>query len=853
MVRAYAHEQFARLILKCYEELELMSEYVLLESEVRVTDLEDECSEFSLGMFGSTVQDMVPSQAAEDTASTKDRTLRSSGAYSSGLKLGTDSYAVPSTTEVGGLIDDAASSEIHDSLDMCKISSTSPQVMRAVADPISSKLAAIHHVSQAIKSLRWKRQLQNTQGDLVDHGNRIRERSSNFSVCGCGDASCIEVCDIREWLPKSKMDQKMWNLILLLGESYLALGEAYKDAGEFNRALKVVELSCLVYGSMPQHLEDTRFISSMVSSLSYQSKVKNEKKKMDLTIDVAEGLGFNFFEGYSTEQFSPTYLFWAKAWSLVGDVYVEYHRTRGTGNPVQAERKTSGSELRMSNEVVREVTRLKKKLGQYKQNCSSCSLINCSCQSDRASSGNSASSSSRGSTPYNRKLNKKLNTRNSLHSLVGQTFDENSSRKIVSADKPNDGLPQNDSEREAHATSVKEYELRESSATFDVVDIKDIEKTHRTGSVDEACSNSSSKVASELRSGGIFKFLESPKSANVENNLSAAIDCYGEARKAIGAFPSGSAELHSILKKMGWVCNELGRHRLENKDLAAAEIAFADAIKAFKEVSDHTNIILINCNLGHGRRALAEELVTKMDDLKMHDVLQTAYKQAMKAAKLEYFESLSYYGAAKIELSSASDVPDYLTLHNEVYTQFAHTHLRLGMLLAREATSDGIDSGHFDEFSSKGTNKERRKHELSASEAFRVALSTYEALGNLRKQEAAYAHYQLACYHRNTCLKFLDFDKKQVKFSNYETSRQKAKWYASLADKHWQKSIDFYGPKTHSVMYLNILMEQSVLSWSLSNSLHSNMVCSLNSLVLHHVKVDNVNFCMGQVVAVLSM
>ena len=843
MVRAYAHEQFARLILKCYEELELTLESFLLESEVTVTNLADECSDFFLGKFGSTVQDVVPSQAAEDTTSTKDRSFHSSEADSSGLKLETDSYAVSSATEVEGLIDDAASSEIDDNLDMCKISSNFPHLLRAVADPISSKLAAIHHVSQAIESLRRKRHLQNTQGGLVDHGNRIRERSSNFSVCGCGDANCIEVCDIREWLPKSKMDQKMWNLVLLLGESYLALGEAYKDDAQFDRALKVVEVACLVYGSMPQHLEDTSFVSSMVSSSSYQSKVKNEEKKMNLTIDVAEGLGSNFFfEGYSTEQFSPIYLFWATAGSLVGDVYVEYHRTRGKGNPVQAERKTSGSEMRMSNEVVREVTRLKKKLGQYKQNCSSCSLINCSCRSDRASSGNSACSSSGGSTPYSRKLNRKLNTRNSLHSLVGQTFDDNSSRKIASADKPNVGHPKNDSEREAHTTLVKKYKLRESSATSNVVGLKDIKKTHMTGSVDEACSDSSCKVPSESRSGGIFKFLESPKSADVENNLSAAIHCYDAARKAIGSFPTGSAELYSILKKLGWVCNELGRHRLENGDLASAEIAFADAIKAFKEVSDHANIILINCNLGHGRRALAEELVTKMDDLNRHDVLQTAYKQALETAKLEYFESLRYYGAAKIELSSASDVPDYLVLHNEVYTQYAHTHLRLGMLLTREATSDGIDSRHFDEFSSKGTNKERRKHEMSASEAFWEALSTYESLGNLRKQEAAYAHYQLACYHRDTCLKFLDYDKKQIKLSNYETSRQKAKWYASLADKHWQKSIDFYGPKTHTVMYLNILMEQSALSWSLSISLHSNTVCSLNSLVLHHVRLDTVNF-----------
>ncbi|ONK56220.1 uncharacterized protein A4U43_C10F5360 [Asparagus officinalis] len=829
VVRAYAHEQFARLILKCYEELELTSESFLLESEVTVTDLEDGSSEFSLEMFGSTVQDIVPSQAVEDTPSIKDRSiLQSSGPNSSASTMETDQQtdAVFSATEVAGLMDDPASSVKHDSLDMYKISSASPNLTRAVADPISSKFAAIHHVSQAIKSLRWKRQLQNTQGDLVDRGNKSRDRS-NLSVCGCGDANCIEVCDIREWLPKSKMDQKMWNLVLLLGESYLALGEAYKDDGQLHQALKVVKLACLVYGSMPQHLEDTQFISSMVNTSSNLLKAKNQKEKTDWVIDFAEPL-----EAYSTDQFSTTYLFWAKAWSLVGDVYVECHLSRNKGNQLQDQRKTSGSELRMSNEVVREVARLRKKLGQYEQNCSSCSLINCSCQSDRASSGNSASSSSRDSPSYSRKQNRKSSKRNSLHSPVGKTCDGNSSHKIVREDRQNIENLQDMRDGDTYATPVKECELRESSATADAVGHQDFKRTQTSALIDESNSESGSKVASGLKCGGIFTFLESPKLVGVENNLSAATVCYSEARKAISEFPTGAAELHSILKKMGWVCNELGRHRLENRDLGGAEIAFADAIKAFKEVSDHTNIILINCNLGHGRRALAEELVSKIDELKRHDVLPAAYKQDMKTAKLEYFESLRYYEAAKIELSSANDVPDYLSLHNEVHTQFANTYLRLGMLLAREASSDdSIDLGHSDELYKRGKNMERRKKVMSASDAFREALATYESLGNLRKQEVAFAHYHLACYHRDACLKFLDLDRKQVTLSNYETERQKAKWYASLADKHWQRSIDFYGPKTHHVMYLTILMEQSSLSWNLSRSLHSNMM--LEAALLH--------------------
>ncbi|KAJ6798401.1 Uncharacterized protein M6B38_211770 [Iris pallida] len=846
VVRAYAHEQFARLILKCYEELELTSESFLLGSEVTVTDLEDESSEFSLGMFTSTAQDMVPSQAAENVTSTKDGSvIPSSGLETSGLKLEADSCTMSSSTEVIDLTEVNSNSKTHDSLDMCQISENSTHVVRTVTDPVSSKLAAIHHVSQAIKSLRFKRQLQNAQGDMVDQGYMIHNRSSNsYSLCACGDPDCIEVCDIRQWLPKSKLDHKMWNLVLLLGESYLALGEAYKEDQQLDRALKVVELACLVYGSMPQHLEDARFISSMVSGSSSQLNV-NDGMEVDVSIDDAKDLGPDIFEGFSTNQFSPAYLFWAKAWSLVGDVYVEYHRSRGKENPVQAERKASGSELRMSNEVVREVKRLKKKLGQYNPNCSSCSLINCSCQSDRISSNNSASSSTGVASPsYSRKQSRKLNMKKSYHSMSEQPFDVNCSSKLRSASSDeverlqnstkvdtNVGLADkfNGKSAAANIVHVAASSLEESPAAADNVAKEDVMKADTTGFSRDAASFEPS-TKSESRCGGIFKYLESSKSANAESNLSAAIACYDEARKAFGVSSFGSEELHSVVKKKGWVCNELGRYRLEMGNLPAAEIAFADAIKAFKEVSDHTNIILINCNLGHGRRAIAEELVTKMSELKMHDILQNAYKQARKTAKLEYFESLRYYRAAMTELASAGDVPDSLLL--EVHTQFAHTYLKLGMLLAGESIpSEGNERIYSQHFYSDGKPKDLRKPDISASDAFREALSTYESLGDVRKQEAAFAHFQLACYHRDTCLKFLDLDQKQVNLSNNENNRQKAKWYASLAEKHWQKSIAFYGPKTHPAMHLNILMELSTISLSLWNTFHSNTM--LEAALLH--------------------
>jgi hypothetical protein len=90
---------------------------------------------------------------------------------------------------------------------------------------------------------------------------------------------------------------------------------------------------------------------------------------------------------------------------LVGDVYAEYHRLNGHQEQVIQKQK-SHAEVRMSNEVAMEVKCLKRKLGKDKQNCGTCSLINYSCRSDRASSGSNASSSSpEASIVYGRKKN----------------------------------------------------------------------------------------------------------------------------------------------------------------------------------------------------------------------------------------------------------------------------------------------------------------------------------------------------------------------------------------------------------------------------------------------------------------
>lgn len=698
-----------------------------------------------------------------------------------------------------------------------EMSATSAPVVQTVVDPFSSKLAAIHHVSQAIKSLRWKRHLQSTQAELDCHGKTQHSPplSMNFSVCACGDADCIEICDIREWLPTSKLDDKLWKLVLLLGESYLALGQAYKDDGQLQPALKVVKLACLVYGSMPQHLEDTRFVSSMVCS-----SISNVKVKRKGISDAAKGNSELDAAYFTSEQLSSTYLFWAKAWTLVGDVYVEFHMIKGKEISIQTERKPFTRELKMSSDVLKEVKRLNKKLGQSKQNCSSCSLVNCSCQSDRASSGNSASSS-RGDTRalgYGRKQSKKANCKSIPIYHCGKSEADHGHNKGDYGTSSESGyLKQNRSDTTEEATDM---------ATGDAVEATT--EMHNTVSKLAETEPGETKV----KSGGIFKYLQGPLTADVEYNLSASLSCYEAAIKALGGDPTHSAELQSVVKKKGWVCNEMGRMMLERKELHKAELAFAEAVKAFKEVSDHTNIILINCNLGHGRRNLAEEMVSKIETLKLHAIFHNAYNQAFETAKLEYAESLKYYGAAKTELIAVGEQSGSVSssLSNEVYTQLANTYLRLGMLLARENTAANVyENGFLDDCTVPGlirAKKELRKHEISANDAIREAVSVYESLGELRKQESAYAYFQLACYQRDCCLKFLEPDHKKSNMSKGESSGiHRVKQYASLAERNWQKSIDFYGPRTHPMMYLSILIERSALSLSLSSSFQLNAVC----------------------------
>ncbi|XP_059630898.1 uncharacterized protein LOC132273833 isoform X2 [Cornus florida] len=850
VVRASAHEQFARLLLTYDEEFDLSSEALPVETEVTVVYAEEE----SLDLFNS-ISEPIPHEIVcypvgdYKTDPTKDTETFDDPGSEFPMKMTMDATISASRTLIESGESDLGDPVIkqssgNDSFAVCNTSTAAACTVQSVADPISSKLAAVHHVSQAIKSLRWKRQLQSTKPEL-ENGSRTQDKppsSMDFSVCACGDADCIEVCDIREWLPTSKLDDKLWKLVLLLGESYLALGQAYTDDGQLHQALKVVELACLVYGSMPQHLEDTRFISSMIYSLPSQTEINGRSDKTKSFGGDASKVGFSSDDDCLTyERFSSTYLFWAKAWTLVGDVYVEFHMIKSKDIAIQADRKPVTRELRMSSEVLKEVKRLKKKLGQSNQNCNSCSLVNCSCQSDRASSGSSASSSTGDSRPlgYGRKQSKRSYVKSSPYSLLGNPEDDSIHDKVENGTSSDSGYLKHDQSGDTLIGTSNIVTNGPGENTLDAGVSKRVKGTVEVRSAAAAQSDSASRETTKVKNGGIFKYLGGPLIGGAEYNLSAALSCYEEARKALGGDPHGSAELHSVAKKEGWVCNELGRKRLERKQLDKAELAFADAIKSFKKVSDHTNIILINCNLGHGRRALAEEMVSKTESLRKHAIFSNAYNQALETAKLEYGKSLRYYGAAKTELNAIAEEenPVSSSLRNEVYTQFAHTYLRLGMLLAREDTILEVNgSGAWEDSTSpsiRRAKKEFSKHEISANDAIREALSLYESLGELRRQEAAYAYFQLACYQRDCCLKFLESDKKKSNLSKGETIiLQRVKQYALLAERNWQKSIDFYGPKTHPIMYLTILIERSALSLNLSSSFHSN---SMLESALNHL------------------
>ncbi|KAG8378408.1 hypothetical protein BUALT_Bualt08G0134300 [Buddleja alternifolia] len=616
VVRALAHEQYARLLLTHNEDVEWTSAVLPVESEVTIADAEEESFEFISGLSASSVQDIVypPIVAIEE--------LEKAGCQqnfeqenSADTSFGQDI----SSPEMTGVVPDkaVANENLSNAGDndflVCNLPKNSDHVVQTVLDPISSKLAAIHHVSQAIKSLRWTRKLQTTSPEM-NLESEIRDdlpSSMNFSVCTCGDPDCIEVCDIREWLPTSKIDDKLWKLVLLLGESYLALGQAYKDDGQLYQALKVVELACLVYGSMPQ---DTRFISSMVCSSLAQVEINDRSEKANSSPGA---------DTFSFDGLSSNYLFWAKAWTLVGDVFVELYLMKGQEVSRQTERKDK--DLKMSSEVLKEVERLKKKMEQFNQNCSSCSLINCSCQSDRASSGSSASSSSRDahSSSYGRKQSKKSYGRNSLHSRAGD-YDHDVSQKL---DPKKDDAG---SKEDIHSETTSKGKTAE-----------------KNGEARKAMSGlpaRSEELQSVLKKKGwVTVWLKkSALSFSLSSYLHSTTPYYGTTILILFRIKLGSFENFIDIKKLSISFFQLLHHYNLGKKLGQYVCAFGDGVVPFILEFLSTNTELICHFLMCGNHGLTFQKVQRILWLCVHDNAFLELKQGLRRADIDNNGSIDY-------------------------------------------------------------------------------------------------------------------------------------------------------------------------------------------------------------------
>ncbi|GLJ16307.1 hypothetical protein SUGI_0275050 [Cryptomeria japonica] len=868
MVRACAHEQVARLILKCYEELGSTMDIFLLESKSSVVDVEKMSSlELSSASSEPIIQEhssanmreagMLAFNSSYNASENVHETFSQASEPNISLEAGSDFNAteIRDLEPLGRSVTITPFSNNEDNLTVCQIGEASPQLYETVTDPISAKLAAVHHVSQAIKSLRWQRQLQGTELKVTEdyNGSGRSPHVQQLPICVCGDIDCIEVCDLREWLAGSRIDRKLWQLVLLLGESYLSLGQAYKDDGQLHRALKVGEMGCSLYGSMPSSLEEVEHASigkKSSSELSNQDQVKTSKT-IDPLCDGGQEVYKNNENNTAYGPFPCKGLFWGQAWILIGDIYVEYQRLLGEKLPDDCQEKDSRDELKMASEVMKEVKRLKKKLAQSKRNCNFCSLTDCSCQSDRVSSGNSASSSSSDgwSVTHNRKESKKANSKHALSSNLESS--ESDSDQCISGSANGGSSERSDSKKSRIAVQGPDDgcygSTNEKERTRGSIETKDVERTQKTLHQLTAVSKSLKSKNTDTYIGkprDIFSFLKGPK-GDLETNLSAAAECYDAARDALCGHCAYTQDSQLATRKKGWVCNELGRWRLANRDLKSAETAFATAIEAFREVKDFTNIVLINCNLGHGRRALAESLAAKIDSYKQCGILQKAYRQTLDDVKFQYGEALKFYGAAQFELNAVEREGDTMTnrLWHEVNTQYAHTYLRLGMLLAREDISANLPGNmNWNKPPAESTvltnektwRSPQKKHEIAANDAIREALVLYESMGTLRVQEAAFAHFQLASYQRDCCLKALNLDCKEPASEKCESANfQQAKRYASLAERHWQKAKDYYCAETHPDMFLQILMERSELFLAQSTYYHSNMMLesALSSLL----------------------
>eukprot|EP00850_Spirogloea_muscicola_P006087 SM000028S10181 [mRNA] locus=s28:784272:790324:+ [translate_table: standard] len=711
-------------------------------------------------------------------------------------------------------------------------------------EQVAARLSAVHHISQAIKALRWQRHL------LVDNQQNIEKaqcrtaKRHELPVCVCGEPACLPFSsDPLNCLLAG--DKKLGELIMLLGESYLALAEAYKDARELLKALRAAELAGLVCDSLQEKL--------------------SEKRAAELKFESSADRGFSVLGHQVAVSNVKQGPFWHKLWALVGDLYVEITRDAAEA-PTQQEDVT---ELSIPNHVVREVKRLRKKAGQERSTCSSCREVSCSCLSDRASSGNSASSSMESPTAGGG-ISRARRGQKRVDKEIKQRSD---GRRRSTADDLPDGqetqasdMPSSEAQGLSASSSTAIREEACESAAGALTDVQRRPGVCVLGvglpssNEPDACSslaadsNGMSHCGTQERAERIPASTSSataeqqqavscfgrPVTASWKINFAAAASCYAASAAALGEEAEAKEERKAALRKEGWASNELGRRYLACNQSELAEAAFEAAALTFKKVGDGANVALIFCNMGHGRRAAAEALVAAAAAASRASETLSAVQEASlrsaassNEARQLYMEALAFYSAAQAEVhvKKEGQHAGSTGVWREAHMQYAHTYLCLGMLLARQELDPGPDtqnavfradlteSGrqglHVRWKSMQGQVPERVS---TADEAFASAILRYKGVGATGDQEVAYAQYLLACYHRDKAVSALVHAKKaprqQPVSSRPRTSMSdldRVHKSAALADTSWQEALKYYKPEKYPDFFVDIVIERADL------------------------------------------
>ncbi|EOA40624.1 hypothetical protein CARUB_v100083371mg, partial [Capsella rubella] len=176
---------------------------------------------------------------------------------------------------------------------------------------------------------------------------------------------------------------------------------------------------------------------------------------------------------------------------------------------------------------------------------------------------------------------------------------------------------------------------------------------------------------------------------------------------------------------------------------------------------------------------------------------EKAYKEAWEATTLDYVTSLGYFLTAERELglSTEKGIPISEEMRTQVYIQLGHAYCGLGAHLEEAGTT--AVAPHVLE-----STDDSSPGRLSDISAFRGARDSYKILGEVGKALYAITSKKLASCHHKYCLEFLE-----------SMDIEKAKEHALLADENYQRSVDGVGPENNPAEFLEILFEDSDMSF----------------------------------------